>query len=92
MSVKLTSRRITLSSNASDTFSKTTIGDPRPEGLGELPVSVRSGEQVSHQYSSVIRRRVRKKSTTITATDEATTALVVARPTPCVPPLVRSPT
>ena len=32
------------------------------------------------------------KSTAMTATDEATTALVVARPTPWVPPLVRRPT
>jgi hypothetical protein len=30
ISVKLTSRRITLSSNASDTLSNTTIGDPGP--------------------------------------------------------------
>ena len=35
---------------------------------------------------------VTKKSTTSTATEPATTALVVARPTPCVPPDVRSPT
>ena len=35
---------------------------------------------------------VTRKSTAITATDAATTAFVVARPTPCVPPRVRSPT
>ncbi len=45
-----------------------------------------------HQYINVIRIRVRKKSTAITATEAATTAFVVARPTPCVPPLVRRPT
>ena len=33
-----------------------------------------------------------KKSSTSTVTDAATTAFVVARPTPCVPPFVRSPT
>ena len=32
-----------------------------------------------------------KKSSTSTATDAATTAFVVARPTPCVPPFVRKP-
>ena len=33
-----------------------------------------------------------RKSTAITATDAATTAFVVARPTPWVPPRVRMPT
>src|SRR4030095_14144398 len=36
--------------------------------------------------------RVTKKSTAMTATDAATTALVVDRPTPWVPPVVRRPT
>jgi hypothetical protein len=45
-----------------------------------------------HQYNSVIINRVTKKSTAITATDAATTALVVERPTPWVPPEVRRPT
>ncbi len=41
----------------------------------------------SHQNRIEINSRVTKKSTTSTATDAATTALVVARPTPWVPPL-----
>src|SRR6185503_19218945 len=44
------------------------------------------------QYINVNSKRVMKKSTASTATDAATTALVVARPTPCVPPRVRRPT
>ena len=35
--------------------------------------------------------RVTKKSIAITPTDPATTAFVVEMPTPCVPPVVRSP-
>ena len=88
-SVKLTSRRMTLSSKASDTLSKT-IGRPVRSGpsFELLRVANRVGR---HQYNSVISTRVTKKSTAITATDAATTALVVARPTPCVPPVVRKP-
>src|SRR5262249_10588817 len=43
-------------------------------------------------YSSEMRICVTKKSAAITATDPATTDTVVALPTPCVPPVVRSPT
>jgi BON domain-containing protein len=49
-------------------------------------------QRTSAQYSSVINRRERTKSVAMTATEAATTALVVARPTPCVPPLARRPT
>src|SRR5690349_17800052 len=52
----------------------------------------RGFHEQGHQYSSSIRSGVMKKSTAITATDPMTTALVVARPTPWVPPLVRRPT
>ncbi len=45
-----------------------------------------------HQNSSDNSSWVEKKSMAITATEAATTALVVARPTPSVPPRVRRPT
>src|SRR3954469_22623032 len=45
-----------------------------------------------HQYINAMSSFVTRKSTAMTATDAATTALVVARPTPCVPPRVRMPT
>ena len=90
-SVKLTSFNTTLSSNASDTLSTTTTG--WSWGCPALAnVAVPEVSTLILAYSSVISNRVTKKSTAITATDDATTALVVARPTPCVPPLVRNPT
>src|SRR5687768_1799955 len=46
----------------------------------------------THQNRIEISNRVTKKFTTSTTIDAATTALVVARPTPWVPPLVRRPT
>ena len=54
------------------------------------PASARDSRR--HQNSIEISSRVTKKSTTSTVTEAATTALVVARPTPWVPPRVRSPT
>src|SRR6185312_11325601 len=45
-----------------------------------------------HQYMIAMSSLVTRKSTAMTATDAATTALVVARPTPWVPPRVRIPT
>ena len=86
-SVKLTSRRMTVSSKASDTRSRTSTGGSSAAGV--LNGVGRVGRTRSRQYSSVMRSCVTNRSTAITATDEATTALVVARPTPCVPPLVR---
>ena len=44
------------------------------------------------RYISVINTFVKRKSIARTATEALTTAFVVARPTPCVPPLARSPT
>ena len=49
----------------------------------------RSRPQYEQRQTSSL---VTKKSTASTPTDAATTALVVARPTPCVPPDVRRPT
>ena len=54
---------------------------------GPAPSSAGLDSWTWTQYNNVINSLVTKKSTAITATDEATTALVVARPTPCVPPL-----
>ncbi len=88
-SVKLMSRRITFSSNASDTSSNTTIGPPNAEGLVEQRRPWRAFDR--HQYISTMSSFVTRKLTTRTATDPATTAFVVARPTPCVPPRVRRP-
>ena len=47
----------------------------------------------NHDVFPKIKRRIfaRKKSITKTITEEITTAEVVARPTPCVPPFTRSP-
>ena len=81
--VKLMFLRITFSSNASDTLSSITIGEPGPSAsssAAERGVALCHG--AGHWYNTVIRSLVTKKSTAITATDEATTALVVARPTP----------
>jgi hypothetical protein len=57
------------------------LDDP---SLGERPA-------FSHFYLRQMRLEELYESL-LTATEAATTALVVARPTPCVPPLVRSPT
>ena len=89
ISVKLTSRRITLSSKASDTLSNTTMGAPV---ASRISWRIRGSFNRHAQYIKVNSRRVMKKSTASTATDAATTALVVARPTPWVPPRVRRPT
>ena len=89
ISVKLTSRRITLSSKASDTLSNTTMGAPVASRISWRFVRF---VRPACQYINVNSRRVMKKSTASTATDAATTALVVARPTPWVPPRVRRPT
>ncbi len=50
-------------------------------------------ERFGHQWilKKAISRRVKKKFTTRVSTDAATTACVVARPTPCVPPLACRP-
>ncbi len=92
---KLTSFSTTLSSNASDTCSSRTTGSSAVAVAVTGAVVTGLGPEViarQRQYIRVIRSRVMKKSTAITATDAATTALVVARPTPWVPPEVRSPT
>src|SRR5688572_2222129 len=61
--------------------------------LDELNRQAEIGDVLgAHQNRIEISNCVRNKSTTRTTTEAATTALVVARPTPCVPPLVRKPT
>src|SRR5690606_32075230 len=58
----------------------------RPFGHGGADVAKQ------HQYIRTNNSFVSRKSTPSTTTDAATTALVVARPTPCVPPVDRRPT
>ncbi len=61
--------------------------------LGELDRQSEVGDGLgAHQNRIEINNRVTKKSTISTTTDAATTALVVERPTPWVPPVVRRPT
>ena len=61
--------------------------------FGQLDWQPEFGEALgAHQNKIDSNNRVTKKSTINTATDAATTALVVDRPTPCVPPDVRRPT
>ena len=84
-SVKLTSRRMTFSSNAR---CDAVEDDDRPaEGRGPRRAAADGSSLCErHQYINTMRSFVTRKSTAITATELATTALVVARPTPCVPP------
>jgi hypothetical protein len=44
-----------------------------------------------HHWKRYSSNRDKKKSTTSAHTEEITTAVVVARPTPCVPPRTRNP-
>ena len=67
--------------------------DDRPAGPEGLLEERRAGPVLdSHQYIKTMMTLVTRKSTAMTATELATTAFVVARPTPCVPPVVRMPT
>ena len=61
----------------------TRLAQDLPRGLRRL---------YGHQYSRLKRIWPTKKSAAITATDPATTEIVVDRPTPAVPPVVRRPT
>jgi hypothetical protein len=47
--------------------------------------------RASYKLKTYSSRRVRKRSATSTATDAATNAVIVARPTPAVPPFTRKP-
>ncbi len=61
--------------------------DDRPAGTERFVEQRRTGSLFHrHQYISTMRTFVTRKSTAITATELATTAFVVARPTPWVPP------
>ena len=85
-SVKLTLRRITFSSNAEVDLVE---HDDRPaEGRGPRRAARERGDCsfIASQYIRTMRSLVTRKSTAMTATELATTAFVVARPTPCVPP------
>ena len=59
---------------------------------GPRAPSLRVVVPIAHQYSRPISSLVTKKSTASTATDAGDDGVGRARPTPCVPPVVRKPT
>ena len=83
--------RTILSSNEIETSSNTMAA---PDGCSAVAAenwSGREGVTIVQDPRITIRNRVTNTSTTIIRIIAATTASVVERPTPCVPPLVESP-
>ena len=83
--------RTILSSNEMETSSNTMAA---PDGCSAVATGTWSGREgvaIVQDPRITIKNRVTNTSTTIIRIIAATTASVVERPTPCVPPLVESP-